>query len=105
MLLEQLVDGRLDEERVVDGDGAHVLHLVPARLPAARDGAVHEIVAHEEKRLQNLNGPAERGGLGELRPRELAPEEVPQRRHHADAAVHLAAQAVVLHALRAAASN
>ena len=52
VLLEQPVDGGLEDERVVDRNHPHVRRAVPARLPAPRDRRVHDVVRHEEERLK-----------------------------------------------------
>ena len=67
VLAQQDVEGRFEHEAVVDGNGAHPGLLVPARLAAPRDGAVHDVVGDEEEGLEELRQPAEGGAGEELR--------------------------------------
>ena len=57
--LQQQEQRLLEDERVVDGDDADVVDAVPARLAAARDARVHEVVRDEEEGLQPLHAPPE----------------------------------------------
>ena len=52
VLLEQPVDRSLKQEGIVDGDEPDPFVAVPARLAAAGDGRVHEVVGDEEERLE-----------------------------------------------------
>lgn len=52
VLLQQPVDGGLEEERVVNGDKTDALVSVPTWLSSPRDARVHEVVGHEEECLQ-----------------------------------------------------
>ena len=60
--LEDLEDERLDGHRVVDRDVPDALALVPARLAAPRLRLVHDVVGHEQPRLQPLDAPGEGEG-------------------------------------------
>ena len=51
MTLNEMVNRRLEHERIVDCDEPDFRILVPARLPSAGDGRIHDIVGNEEKRL------------------------------------------------------
>lgn len=65
VLLEQVVDGSLEHEGVVDGNVVDALDLVPARLTSAGDGGVHHVVCDEEVRLELVRGvvqAADKGG-------------------------------------------
>jgi hypothetical protein len=66
VLLQEAVDGRLEEEGIVDSDHAHAGTTVPARFAAARHGAVHDIIGDEEEGLQKLDCPAQKTELFEL---------------------------------------
>ena len=50
--LQELVDRRLNQKRVVDGNEPNAVLLVPARLTPAGDGAVHDVICDEEEGLQ-----------------------------------------------------
>ena len=52
MTLDEVVNRRLEHERVVDGDDPHPRVLVPTWLPSAGDRSIHDIVGDEEERLQ-----------------------------------------------------
>lgn len=52
VLLEEKVDGHLEHAPVVDGDISDALDAEPARLPAAGDAGVHNVVCDEEERLE-----------------------------------------------------
>lgn len=52
VLLEGLEDEGLEQERIVDGNHLHIGLAIPARLSATRNGLVHDIVGHQEKRLE-----------------------------------------------------
>jgi len=52
MILDEVVNRRLEHERVVDSDEPDFGILIPARLAPAGDGRVHDIVGNEEERLQ-----------------------------------------------------
>lgn len=57
VLLEQIVNGSLEHERVVDGNVSDGLDLVPARLTAASNGLIHHVVGHEKVCLKlQMNG-------------------------------------------------
>ena len=76
--------------RVVEGDESDCGALVPARLPAARDGSVHHVVCHEEECLQPLQAPAcDSGQAGLALGRRGAPHGK-HRVHDAQAAIQLA---------------
>lgn len=51
MTLDKVVNRRLKHERVVDRDEPYFRVLVPAWLPSAGDGSIHDIVGDEEERL------------------------------------------------------
>jgi hypothetical protein len=63
MLFQEQIDGALDHGRIVDGDHADVGLEIPARLASARLRGVHDVVQDEEHGLQQLDQPAERGGM------------------------------------------
>ena len=44
VLLEKVVDGTLEHERVVDGDKVHALYAEPTWLSATSDRLVHHVV-------------------------------------------------------------
>lgn len=117
VLLEQPVDRRLEDERVVDGDEADALVAVPARLAAARDARVHDVVRHEEERLQlagpsaaaaataqrgthELDAPAQHGRLEVLVLGQRAALEDLDAVHDGQPAVELPARDVVVQVLR-----
>lgn len=52
MLLEQVVNGGLEHEGIVDGNVVHTLDFVPAWLASASDRLVHHVVGDEEVCLQ-----------------------------------------------------
>jgi len=52
MILDEVVNRRLEHERVVDSDEPDFGILVPAGLPPTGDGRIHDIVGNEEERLQ-----------------------------------------------------
>lgn len=52
MNLEEVVDGGLEHESVVDGDVAYTFDTVPARLATARHRLVHHVVGDEEVGLE-----------------------------------------------------
>ena len=60
VLFQDDEDGRFQHEGVVDGDHADLRHAVPAWTPSARLGRVHDVVADEEERLQQLRTPSQR---------------------------------------------
>lgn len=51
MALDEVVNRRLEHERVVDGDESDFSVLIPARLPSAGDGRIHDIIRNKEVRL------------------------------------------------------
>jgi hypothetical protein len=51
MQLQELIYGRLEQDRVVHRDGPDARDAVVALLPAPRDGFIHKVVHHEKKRL------------------------------------------------------
>ena len=53
---DEMVDRRLEHERIVDSDESNFRVLVPAWLPSASDGSVHDIVGNEEESLQLGDG-------------------------------------------------
>ena len=67
MILDKVVNRRLEHERVVDSDEPDFGILVPARLPPAGDGRVHDIVGNEEERLQLSDRQKGRACLEEIR--------------------------------------
>jgi hypothetical protein len=72
VLLEEVVDGRFEHERVVDGDVANFLDLVPTRLTSSRYRLVHHVVRDEEIGLQlfkQINSAVLRAGCREIRVR------------------------------------
>ena len=52
MLFEEVVDGTLEHERVVDGDQVHALDAEPTWLSATSDRLVHHVVGDEEEGLE-----------------------------------------------------
>ena len=70
--LEDLVDLRFEDDPIVDRVHLHVVELVPARLSAPRLRLVHDVVRHQEERLQPLDAPAEDGGASVLLVGKLA---------------------------------
>lgn len=52
MCLEQLVNATFQHDAVVHRHHADLRHSVPAGLPTARDAVVHDVVGHQEVRLQ-----------------------------------------------------
>ena len=99
VLFEEHVDGALEQEGVVDGHHADAVLAVPARLAAARDAAVHDVVRDEEEGLEELRHPAERGRLEVLVRGELLSEQERDRVGHRHAAVAFAADRVGLETL------
>jgi hypothetical protein len=75
VLLEEDEDGGLEHEGVVNGDHADFGCEVPAGLATAGLGRVHDVVGDEEEGLQELDHPAERGGVEVLILSEIASEE------------------------------
>jgi hypothetical protein len=104
VLLEQDEDGGLEHESVVDGDHTDVGGEVPAGLAAAGLGRVHDVVGDEEEGLQQLDHPAERGGLEVLLLSELTSEEQLGGVNDRQAAVALAANDIVVEGLVAGVS-
>lgn len=51
MVLDNVVNRRLEHKRVVDSDKPDFMVLVPAWLPSTGDGSIHNIVGNEEERL------------------------------------------------------
>lgn len=121
VLLKEEVDGRLEEKRVVDCDGAHARETIPAVLSAARDGRIHHVVGNEEhclqldaggseSRLRHRNGwtagtheldtPPEDGSAKVLVLAQRATEEDLRAVGDRDAAVQLAVRNVVVEILR-----
>ena len=70
--LEDLVDLSFEDDPIVDRVHLHVVELVPARLSAPRLRLVHDVVRHQEERLQPLDAPAEDGGASVLLVGKLA---------------------------------
>eukprot|EP00128_Syssomonas_multiformis_P007536 Colp12_sorted_trinity150504_noHs@13455 len=66
VLLEDLVHEGLEDETVVDGDGLHLGQAEPAGLASAGHAVVHEVIGDQEEGLQELDAPAQRGGLAAL---------------------------------------
>jgi hypothetical protein len=52
VLLEEVVDGTLQHESIVDGNEPNTLYTVPAWLTATGNGRVHEIIRNEEEGLE-----------------------------------------------------
>jgi hypothetical protein len=52
MALQEVVDGRLEHEGVINGNVANFFEPEPARLAAPRKGLVHDIVCDEEEGLK-----------------------------------------------------
>lgn len=78
---------------VVDGDGLHVRQAEPAGLPSAGDTVVHEVIRHQEEGLQELDAPAQRGGLAALLVGQVVAHQLGEGAPHAQcgqASVHLA---------------
>lgn len=65
-LLEDKVDGGFQHEGIVDGNEADALLAVPAGLTTAGDGAVHNIITHQEESLQKLGEPTQDAQVLEL---------------------------------------
>jgi hypothetical protein len=99
VLLEQDEDGGLEHEGVVDGDHADVGREVPAGLAAAGLGRVHDVVGDEEEGLQQLDHPAERGGVEVLLLSELTSEEQLGGINDGQTAVAFAANDIVVEGL------
>mmetsp|Transcript_45147 Transcript_45147/g.118460 ORF Transcript_45147/g.118460 Transcript_45147/m.118460 type:complete len:239 (-) Transcript_45147:16-732(-) len=98
VLLEEDVDVCLEQEAVIDRIHLHVRQQVPAHLPAARLGCVHDVIHHEEHRLQPLDCPAEGGGAAVLDLRQsLQTFDLLVRRDHCEATGQLALRHVVIH--------
>ena len=52
MLLEEVVDGALEHEGVVNGDEVDALNTEPTGLSSTGDGLIHHVVGNEEERLE-----------------------------------------------------
>ena len=52
VILDEVVNRRLEHECVVYSDKSDIGVLVPAGLPPTGDGRVHDVVGNEEERLQ-----------------------------------------------------
>mmetsp|Transcript_21435 Transcript_21435/g.55708 ORF Transcript_21435/g.55708 Transcript_21435/m.55708 type:complete len:368 (-) Transcript_21435:8-1111(-) len=63
VLLEHYKDNGLYNKAVVDGISTNTLALVPARLSAASDGFVHDIVSNQEEALEKFNAPSDHVGF------------------------------------------
>jgi hypothetical protein len=64
--LDEVVNRRLEHERVVDSDEPDFRVLVPAWLPSAGDGRIHDIVGNKEERLQLSGRQKARSYIGEI---------------------------------------
>jgi hypothetical protein len=51
MVLDEVINCRLEHERVVDRNEPDFRVLVPAWLPSTGNGSIHNIVGNEEERL------------------------------------------------------
>jgi len=71
MILDEVINRRLEHERVVDSDYPDFGVLVPARLPPTGDGRVHDIVRNEEERLQLSGSQKGRSYLEEIMRRNV----------------------------------
>mmetsp|Transcript_13246 Transcript_13246/g.36599 ORF Transcript_13246/g.36599 Transcript_13246/m.36599 type:complete len:224 (+) Transcript_13246:154-825(+) len=98
---QRLVDEILQKESIVD---AVVLRdvrvLVPAGAATSRDAAIHDVVGHEEERLQPLHLPSQDGGIKQLLLGQGASLENFHAAHDRQSARHLAAGHGGLEALR-----
>lgn len=65
MALDEMVNRRLEHERVVDSDEPDFRFLVPTRLSSTSEGSIHDIVGNEEERLQLSVRQEGRGYLGD----------------------------------------
>ena len=52
MRLEQMIDSGFKHERVVDGNIADAILLVPAWLPSTGNGLVHDVIRDKEEGLE-----------------------------------------------------
>ena len=52
VLLQYFINAALEENAVVEGNQADVVLLVPAGLPSASLGAVHDVVGDQEEGLE-----------------------------------------------------
>lgn len=89
VLLEQVVDGALEHEGVVDGNVGNAIDLVPAGLATAGDRGVHHVVGDEEVSLQLRAG--ERAEARRQRPRSafMLPEAtLPGARERRTSSMH-----------------
>ena len=101
VLLQHAVDLALQHQTVVDGVHLDLVVLVPARLAAASHRFVHDVVPHEERRLQPLDAPAHHLRLEHQFRVDLG-SVLRERAHavdHRQTAVELAVGDVVLHHL------
>ena len=96
VFLQEDVDGHFEHEGVVDGDHAHALLAVPARLAPARYGRVHDVVRDQEEGLEQLGEPAEGGGEEVFRLFEGPGEEEGGGVWDGEAAIAFSAQGVVI---------
>lgn len=92
--LQDVVDGGLEHEGVVDRDHSHSLVSVPAGLATARDRAIHHVVADQEEGLQELRQPAQGAEVLELLVVQGPLEECEGGVRDGEAAVELAAGGV-----------
>lgn len=65
-LLEDEVDGCFEHEGIVDGNETNTLLAVPAGLTTTGDGAVHNVIAHQEEGLEKLGEPTQDAQVLEL---------------------------------------
>jgi hypothetical protein len=49
---EDVINGGLEHEGVVDSDVTDAIHTEPARLTATSEGLIHNVVRNEEIRLK-----------------------------------------------------
>lgn len=63
VLLQEHVDGRFQDEGIVDGNHANAGLQVPARLSTASLGGIHDVVGDEEEGLEKLDHPSQQSSL------------------------------------------